>query len=155
MFAGCVVYNINHFVIPDDQEFLETIEKLENPGIICNYMANNFVYEKHFNSLSPYQLWKTKKGDCNDFSNFATFVADYHGYETYQIWTFFKEGDSHMLGVFVVNGKYDYSSNWLFYHTQFDTFIKIVDHNMNYYSSLYELKSYKVYDYGMNLVEVG
>jgi len=33
--------------------------------------------------------------------------------------------------------------------------VLLAGHNMNYYSSLYELKSYKVYDYGMNLVEVG
>ena len=82
---------INDFIIPDDYEFLILIEKLFTPFLIAAYMQNNFEYEYSRYAKTPYQLWKIKKGDCNDFALFATFVARYHGYEAYMVRIFFED----------------------------------------------------------------
>lgn len=117
-------------------------------------MKNNFKYElTTWSAYSPYQMWllntQTKAGDCNDYSCFAVFVANYHGYETYQIHIFFENAKySHFLAVYVENGKYKHSSNDYYFDIEFDTFLDIANHSTNW------LK-YKVYDYNMKVIEEG
>ncbi|KUK98199.1 MAG: hypothetical protein XE08_0632, partial [Parcubacteria bacterium 32_520] len=83
--------------------------------------------------------WKTKKGDCNDISTFAVFVANYHGYKTYQV--FFYGDINHAIAVFIEDGQYTYISDNKYYPIDFRENIN----NYNYY---------EIYDYEMNLVKV-
>lgn len=142
--------------MPDDLEFLEVVESLDIPQKIGEYMRVNFDYEFHsFYKPDPYFLWKTQKGDCNDFSTFAVFVANYHGYETYQIRIEFnKTVVGHYLAVYVDGDEYTYSSNMFYYSVYFLEFEDIVE---NYMSKFPEknVRYYKVYDYEMNLIEEG
>lgn len=117
--TGCGIYNINSFVLPDDLEFIQTIEQLDTPEKICQYMFFNFKYElQKYGVKTPYELWKTKKGDCNDFSKWVEFVGSYHGYETYQM-RLIKEGINHWLGIFKIEGKYYYTDNQFYCSTPY------------------------------------
>lgn len=157
--TGCGgLYNLSNFVVPDDLEFLALIKELNTPKIICQYMLDNFGYEDHpYNTLTPYQLYKNKAGDCSDFSLFAVFVANYHGYETYQILVIFYPHVfgytmGHIIGVFKEEGGYSISEGKYYiggFGRYRKTFKEIVD--FNYPEDWW--KSYKVYDYDMNIVE--
>jgi len=86
LLTGCNgIYNLTVFVLPNDIGFMALVEELDTPEKICQYMADNFTYEQHDHLLTPYQLYITRKGDCDDFSEFSIWIANYHGYETYQI----------------------------------------------------------------------
>ena len=119
-------------------------------------MEENFEPKLTWTSYSPYQMWllNTKAGDCNDYATFAIFVANYHGYEVYQIKVHADYGSwiwiYHVLGVFVEDGKYNYSSNWKYYPIQVDTFEEIVNHHINLWNI--ELYGFTVYDYDYNLI---
>jgi len=153
--AGCGIFNLNYFVMPDDAEFLALITGLDTPEKICRYMQENFAWEYHFSNYSPYQLWlantKTKAGDCNDFACFGVFVAHWHGYETYQITIKLKgQNIGHALAVYVEDNKYTYSTNEFYCPIFADSFKEIIIDcgAENLYSS------YKVYDYAMKVVEM-
>ncbi|GAJ14905.1 unnamed protein product, partial [marine sediment metagenome] len=85
--AGCSgIFNLNGWIWPDDLEFMALIEELDTPQKISDYMRENFIYKANvIYAPDPYTLWKTGEGDCNDLETFARFVANWHGYETYQI----------------------------------------------------------------------
>lgn len=157
--SGCryKVFNLSDFVLPDDIEFISCIEKLDTPEKICDYMKDNFIYEEtDFYVPTPHQLWLDKIGDCNDFSTFAIFVANYHNYTTYQIFIFFKDiVKGHAIAVFVENGKYTYISNYLYVPLNSDNFKDIVLDYLNLSFVEYELDYYKVFDYNMNKIETG
>lgn len=158
--TGCGFYNLDNFVLPDDEEFLEVINSLDTPRKICEYMEDNFEFRINRPLWSPYQTWlaniEGKAGDCNDYSTFAIFVAHLHGYEVYQIGIWVKEDliiKGHALGVFVENGKYNYSNKTSYYYIQMNEFRYIV---MDwYYRTRKNWISYTVYDYNMNIVEKG
>ncbi|MCK4448731.1 MAG: hypothetical protein KAW56_16820 [Candidatus Marinimicrobia bacterium] len=157
--SGCgFVYNLTNFTIPDDENFIKVIESLDTPKKICAYMEDNFEWEFTTFAYDPYTMWliNTKAGDCNDHSTWAIFVAHYHGYEVYQIkvWADYEGYPSwvfHLLGVFVEDGKYNYSSNWRYFPIQVDTFREIVDHHIGTWDV--KLYKYKVLDYEMNIIE--
>jgi len=114
--------------LPDNAEFLTLVEELDTPQKIGNYMLENFTYEEHdFYTLEPYELWETKKGDCDDFSAFGVFVADHHGYETYQIKIFDNSFYSHYVAVYDENIWYSITDN-RYYYFGFDNFREIVDY---------------------------
>ena len=150
-------YNLNDFVIPDDAEFIATIESITTPKEIVRFMKNNFkwVFASWW-CYNPYQMWwaNTKTGDCNDMSNFAVWAAHYHGYEVYQVHVYY-EGEfvSHFLGVFVENGKLNYSSNLKYHPIQATSFKSIAESNCIIFRK--KLRKYKVYDYNMNIIERG
>ena len=154
--TGCLFYNLN-FVMPNDTKFLAIIESIDTPEKICNYMEENFEWEFHLLSFSPYQMWlvnvKARTGDCNDMSNFAVWVAHHHEYEVYQVHVYY-EGEfiSHLLGVFVEDGKMNYSSNTVYWKLQTSSFKEIAEHNC--YKFCKQLRKYKVYNYNMNTIEV-
>ena len=152
--SGCGIYNLSLFTLPDDTEFLALIEELDTPEKICQYMLDNFEYEKHlYYSPDPYTLWKTKKGDCNDYSVFAIFVANYHNYKTYQIHIFFKGTFiKHMLAIYLENDKYTYSNNKAYYPINVSTLKEVVEHYFDMVKE-YELNYYTIYDYNMNIIE--
>jgi len=154
LLSGCGIYNLSNFVVPDDLEFLAVIESLNTPYKISEYMVENFEYEyQSLKALNPYQLWKTKKGDCNDFATFATFIANYHDYETYQIEIKLKNSlYTHWLAVYM-EGDYSFTDNQ-FYFYGYETFREIVEKSCQD-NICYEWTSYKVFDYGMKVIERG
>jgi len=152
--SGCGIYNLNSFVLPDDAEFLACIQELDNPEKIGDYMLENFTYETNSILLNPDQLFIVKKGNCDDFSFFATFIANYHNYETYQILIEFPlnihDPQYHMIGVFKEGNYYNISENTLYIECLCENFKEI----MNFY--LYHgWISYIVYDYNMKIIEQG
>lgn len=152
--SGCRIFNLSDFVLPDDTEFISCIKKLYNPEKICQYMKENFTYKENvFYNPDPYTIWLTREGDCNDYTAFAQFVANYNGYETWQILIYFKRTSTkHMLAVYLENGKYTYSSNEVYHPIYALSFKDIV---LDYFNPLleYELNYYKVFDYNMNKIE--
>ena len=153
--TGCGgLYDLNNFILPDDIGFLALIEELDTPRKIVDYMGKNFTYERHiFYTPDPYVLWKTKKGDCNDFSTFAVFIANYHGYGGYQIKLQGNGLNIHWLAVYLESGQYSYSNNTHYYYVQLNEFRYIV---MDWhYKNRLNWISYIVYDYNMNIVETG
>jgi len=150
--SGCGIFNLNGWIMPDDLEFLAVMESLDTPKKIGNYMQENFIYEYHpFYAPDPYVLWQTQKGDCNDFSTFGTFIANYHGYKTYQIRILQNDGERHYLGVYE-EGLYSFT-DCQYYFPGYKTFRDIVI--MDYSNRFADWIWYKVYDYDMNLIEKG
>lgn len=160
--TGCSgIFNLNGFIVPEPgkAEFMTIVEKLDTPQKISDYMLENFTYQKHtFYAPSPYQLWLTKNGDCNDMSTFGVFMADYHGYETYQIQIFYKGTLwRHCIAVYVEEGGMSFTDNWYYFNNWgdwFETFKEIVEFDCKYFLGK-ELKKYIVKDYENNIVKVG
>jgi len=150
--SGCGLFNLDGWLVPDDEEFLAVVESLDTPEKIGNYMLENFEYKSNNFLLTPYQLYKSKVGNCDDFSNFAVFIANHHGYETNQILIEFPlyiyNSQYHMIGVFKEGNYYNIFENTLYIECFCENFKEI----MNFY--LYHgWLSYTVYDYNMNIIE--
>jgi hypothetical protein len=152
--SGCGLINPSNLVLPDDSEFVKVVEELDTPQKICDYMSDNFEYEEHpYYNLIPYDLYLIKKGDCYDLSIFASFIANYHNYETYQMFLYFKTEKTilcHAIVVYKEDNKYNYSNPILYISMQVDNFKDIIP-NIIFYQS--ELIKYIVYDYDMNIIE--
>jgi len=155
--TGCSgLYNLGNFVLPDDIEFLALIEELDTPKKICQYMLDNFGIEEHpYNTLTPYELYRIKKGDCDDFSNFSRFMANQHGIETYQILMFFPKPIYsidvwHAITIYKEDDCYTFSENQYYnpcnkYYNSFSEIMQIFN----------GWKKYIVYDYYNNIMETG
>jgi hypothetical protein len=158
LLTGCGgLYNLNDFVLPDNPEFLTLIKRLDTPEKIVDYMKYNFQYEVHvLYILTPYELYITGKGDCDDFSTFGIFVANYHGYETWQIKVFYEDTVyNHSLAVYKEDSKYNFSDNQQYFPVNYNNFYDIVQHDSRliyyYYDRIWT--KYIVYDYRNNIVE--
>jgi len=147
--TGCSyggLYNISNFVLPDDVKFLAIIQELNTPEKICQYMTDNFETEEHpCITLNPYRLYLTKKGDCNDFSTFAIFIAHHHGYETYLVLMQFDVW--HAIAIYKEGNCYTFSDNQTYYSDQCYTSFDNITQIYNGYSK------YIVYDYWNDIVE--
>jgi hypothetical protein len=145
-----VYTNVEEPSLPDDPEFVELVQTLDTPYKICLYLNNEFLYKGNTEFPNPYEFWLTKRGDCDDYSAFATLVANFHGYETYQIIMCSKES-CHALAVYVVDGKLNYSNFGYYRNTQVTTFKEVV------LDGGYRLKYdyFIVYNYEMEIVETG
>jgi len=155
LLSGCSVLDLGDFVLPDDINFINTINELDTPKKICSYMKDNFTYKTRlFYQPDPYAFWKLKKGDCTDFANFASFVANYHGYETWQVHIYYDEPSFHIIAIYIESIGYSFSSNQFYYpkdDVYYNNFQECVDRDF-----LYRLEgwiSYEVYDYKNNLIE--
>ena len=155
--TGCSgIYNLSNFILPDDSEFLTLIKELDTPYKIGQYMLDNFELEEHpYITLTPYQLYLTKKGDCNDFGIFAQFIANFHGYETYQLLMelpIYMNGFPiwHMIIIYKENNCYTYSD--LYFYNPFEQCYTCFNDIMQLYN---EWEYYTVYDYDMNIIETG
>jgi len=146
-------------LLPNDLEFIATIEELDTPEKIGNYMVENFTYENHAGGCKDtYILWKTQKGRCSDFAQFATIIANYHGYETYSIAinaNYPGYGNvGHTLGVYVEDGRYTYSSNQYYYSgIKFNTFEEIVNDCCSNWTPPIEWSGYCVWNHDCERVE--
>jgi len=135
--------------------FNNCIASLDTPEEICTYGMDNFFSDgDQIPPYSPYQQWLYEDGDCNDRSTFNVYAAHTHGYEVYQIHvektTAAGKKDAHALGVFVVNGKLDYSSHVSYYPIQASSFQTIVNH---YLSRIGEtLRWWRAMDYNLDKV---
>lgn len=160
--TGCGIFNLNGFIVPEPgkAEFMTIVEKLDTPQKISDYMLENFTYQKHsFYAPSPYQLWLTKNGDCNDFATFGEFIAHWHGYETYFMKIFYNGTSyNHCIAVYVEEGGMSFTDNWYYFNNWgnwFETFREIVDFDCSELPDNLELKKYIVYDYENEIVEIG
>ena len=156
LLSGCGIFNLNGFIVPDDLEFLAVIENLRTPQEISDYMMRNFTYELHsLYAPDPYTLWLTKKGDCNDFSSFSTWVADYHGYETWQIQIFYLIDPlwRHWIAIYKEDNLYNFTDNQYYFPINVTSFREIVNYNSDYLTGKTWVK-YIVYDYEMNIIEI-
>ena len=145
LLPGCaVIYNLEHFTLPDDDEFMKEIESLDTLDKICDYMKDNFTPMVSNDTIfDPYTMWQVKSGDCNDYVTFAIFCAYYHGYEVYQIWMIFPDC-SHMIAVYKIDEGY-LVSDWDYLHERtYDSFSEIMQ--------VMTCDEYKIYDYDMKLV---
>lgn len=144
--------NPSTITMPDDLEFLAVVEQLDTPKKIADYMAKNFTYKENLRyTPDPYTLWQVKEGDCNDFSTFACFIANYHGYTTYQLLIIY-ENDNHAIAVFQDIDNYGYTYYTVlnvlnYYDFEHNSFTDICD----YYGCHWI--EYYVYDYSMNLIK--
>lgn len=149
--TGCGIFDLNGWVTPDDKDFLACIQELNTPEKIGQYMQDNFIYEIHdFYAPDPYTLWQTKLGDCNDFSAFGIFIADYHDYETYQIEIFDDTIFQHYVAVYNENIWYSITDCQNYYFG-FSTFEEIADYVCDIRLKVWT--KYIVYDYWNNIVE--
>jgi len=156
LLTGCGVLNLGDFVLPDDYdiEFIKTVKTLNTPEKICAYMDDNFTYfcDPYKAILSPYQSWLIEEVDCDDMVTFATSIANYHNYITYQINIYFKgTWIYHALAVYLENDKYTYSSNTNYCPIYASYFNDIVLDYFKYNER--ELNYYEIYDYDINLIE--
>lgn len=163
--SGCGIYNLDFFTLPDDNEFLALVQELDTPEKIGQYMLDNFTYEFHnFYAPNPHTLWQIQEGDCNDFATFAVFIANYHGYETYQIEIIYKfETIHHWIAIYLENDGYSITDNQYY----FSGYPSIIDNQLCYpsfnsfkqivkFDSLRKNKvwsKYIVYDYDMNIIQ--
>ena len=156
LLTGCGgLYNLNNFILPDDAEFLALVEELDTPEKICQYMEDNFTYELHIlDPLTPYQLYILRKGDCDDFYNWAAFFANYYGYETYRVMIYQKNTIiKHCIVIYKENNKYNFSDNQYYIFIEAINFKEIVEYDK--YLTGKDWIKYIVYDYWDNKVETG
>jgi len=142
--CGSGLYNLNHFILPDDAEFLALIQELDTPEKICQYMKENFEPENHDVTLTPYQLYLTRKGDCDDLAHFGRFIANYHGYETYLVLMHFDVW--HAIAIYKEGNCYTFSDNQLYSKQCYNSFADI----LQIYNGW---SKYIVYDYWNNVVK--
>lgn len=159
LLSGCGIYNLNNFVLPDDTRFIALVQELDTPRKISAYMIENFTYELHLlNILSPYQLYINKKGDCDDFANFAIFIAHHHSYETFLIKICYKNlAINHYLAIYKENGLYNFSDNQYYFSVNYDNFSDIVELDSQWIYDCYGYiwSKYIVYDFWNDIVEQG
>jgi len=151
LLTGCGVFNLDGWITPADDEFIACIEELNTPQKIGDYMIKNFTYKAHdFTAQSPYELFLSKKGDCDEFAKFGIWVADYHGYETFTIHIFDNSFYSHMVAVYNEDIWYSITDG-RYYSFGYDNFRDIVDYV--YYIADEVWTKYIVYDYWNDIVE--
>jgi hypothetical protein len=152
LLSGCGMYNFNNFTLPDDTDFIALVQELDTPRKVSNYMIENFTYKANpYTAISPYILWKTKIGDCNDMAAFGILAINYHGYTTYQLKIFYSDF-KHQIAVYSEYNCYSITDNQ-YYHCCFSNFIDIVDFDSA--SRNTNWLKYVVYDYDNNIIEKG
>ena len=159
LFSGCSLINPSNLVLPDDLEFLEVVEELDTPEKISQYMIDNFIYESHpYCFITPYELYKTGKGDCNDLSLFACYICNYHGIVNYQALIFYSNfSGKHAVCIIEEDGKYNYFDNMFYFKSKlndFEEIIETVNELINFVFG-YIWSKYIIYDYDMNIIEQG
>lgn len=153
MIVGCARFIPGDYVVPDDGGFITIIASLYNPEEISQYMLANFTYEAHdFIVQTPYELYISKKGDCDDFSAFGVFIANYHDYETWQIEIFDNTFYQHYVAVYNENVWLSITDNQ-YYYFGFSGFEEAVDYVCYIRNKIWT--KYIVYDYWNNIIETG
>lgn len=155
LLGGCGLYNLTHFVVPDDTEFIAIVASLDTPQKICDYLEENFTFKLSlYYAPSPYVFWLEKEGDCNDFADFGMWVANQNGWETYSVIIYFGGFSSHALTIYVEDSLYNYQNVKKYKTIQVNTFREVVEHWQSI-TTKYEWRTYRIYDYDDNLIERG
>ena len=148
-------FDINDFVLPDDSQFISLIEELNTPILVLEYMRKNFKYRYSKYAKSPYQLWITGEGDCNDFALFFVFMVNYQGIDTWQIRIIFDDSNiNHWLGVYKAENQilYTYTTNQYYGDdNEQPSFEEIVNTYCEYNKRIW--KKYEVYNYDLDIIE--
>jgi len=151
LIVGCARFIPGDYVVPNDNGFIAVIDSLYTPYDIGNYMEENFTYEAHdFIIQTPYELYLSKKGDCDDFSAFGIWVSNYHGYETWQIEVFDNTFYQHYIAVYNEDIWLSITDNQ-YYYFGFDDFEEAVDYVCFIRNKIWT--KYIVYDYWNDIVE--
>jgi hypothetical protein len=143
--------HLKDFNMPKDSEFIDTIETLDTPEKICQYMSNNFTgYENLEDDYTPYQMFQIKQGDCADYSCFAAFTANYHNFETYLVYIvldvpWLETTQAHLFTVYKVDNHYAFS-DYSYYTDGFNSISDIID-------TYAWVTHYTIYDCQMNIVD--
>jgi hypothetical protein len=143
--------HLKDFNIPKDSDFIKTIDVLNTPEKICQYMSDNFKgYENLENDYTPYQMYQIKQGDCADYSCFAAFVADYHNIETYLVYIIIDVPwvdnlQAHLFTIYKVDNRYSFS-DYAYYTNGFKTISDIID-------TYAWVTHYTIYDCQMNIID--
>jgi hypothetical protein len=161
LFSGCVLpdeseqllpfSHLKDFNMPNNSEFINTIEALDAPEKICQYMSDNFKgYENLDDDYTPYQMFQIKQGDCADYSCFAAFAADYHNIETYLVYIILdvpwsENIQGHLFTIYKVDNNYTFS-DYSYYTDGFNSISDIID-------TYAWVIHYTIYDCQMNIIE--
>jgi len=155
--TGCsTIFDLTDWTAPNDLEFLQVTASLDTPLKIEAYGKANFEYKaNYFLTPDPYEFWKAKKGDCNDFETWQRYTGNTHNFETYRIIVWFKfQLVKHAMAIFVEYGRYNYFNVKSYKEIYVDTFKKVAEH-YKLHNTDYTAYKYKVYDWYGNIVEEG
>ena len=151
--SGCGVFDLNGWITPDNDDFIACIEELDTPQKIGDYMIKNFEYKAHdFTAQSPYELFLSKKGDCDEFAKFGVFIADYHDYATFTIQIFDGGFYSHYVAVYDEDIWYSITDG-RYYSFGYDSFEEIVDYVCDIRNKVWT--KFFVYDYWNDIIKIG
>lgn len=141
--------------MPNNIEFYELVMELDTPEKICNWLEEKITPVLHIlYAPSPYDFWKLKEGNCNDYADFGRWVAAQHGIETYGVRIVFKGIIGHAMTIYVINGKYDYQNVALYKNIQVDTFREVIDHWQTTITKRIWTR-YSIHDKNNHIVEIG
>jgi hypothetical protein len=142
------IVSINKIETQTTPEFIEVIKTLDTPKKIGTYMKNNFEGEIHiFYNLTPYELYKTKKGDCQDACAFSMFIANYHGYEVYKMLVKEKTFSWHVLTIYKEKGGYTFTDVFTYNNTVWEKPRDVLKVSGDKWIC------YTLFDYNMNIIE--
>ena len=151
LLTGCGIFDLNGFITPDDEEFITLVKELDTPQKISDYMIENFDYKAYdFTTLSPYELFLYKKGDCDIFAIFGQYIAYCHSYKTFTIHIFDSSFYSHYVAVYDEDIYYSITDNQ-YYYFGFENFKEIVEDVCRRRFKVWT--KYIVYDYWNNVEE--
>jgi len=138
--------------IPEDDVIL-LIPKLNTIEKISDFMHENFYYKAQlFGTKSPQRMLHLGYGDCNDYSNFAAYMAHYNGIEVWQIQITWKHTlMMHFVSVYYVTGNYYLMDNWRLYNKTFETLHDAVLYDCVQQGQ--ELNHYWIYEWNLQLIE--
>jgi len=135
---------INFGLYQKDPIFIDLVYKLNCPDKIVQYMEENFEWELHNGSYSPYQFFLKKYGDCGDFACFSCHLANFHGYDCQHIYLKWQANGGHSICVYSFDNFYTYSSNDRYFTGPFESVEACVNHCRLRFSN--DLYYYKIYD---------
>lgn len=101
----------------------QAINKASTPKAVVNLMRREFTFVEDYKLFgladywqSPEELWKRKKGDCEDFALFAQYALAHHGMEAYVISAYGMNGYAHTFVIFKEGGVYHVINEDRLYH---------------------------------------
>lgn len=90
----------------EGMDFEEVVEYLDTPEKIVEYMSDNFnhyvaIYGEPPDDYNPYlpeDFFHVRIGNCEDFSAFASYVLDQHGYDVFLLYHMFSDDNDEIYG---------------------------------------------------------
>lgn len=112
----------------------------DHPSEIVSYMASHFTkVPSHTVAWSPEEFYRSRWGDCNDFSTYGIYCAykcaEMPKSDLFQVYIKYTNGKAHMLALYALyptfpEFNYGYSSNQYYYHdASFYNWVQVVRHH--------------------------